>query len=902
MPILQDKNVILGFPESDCDFDKDGCPNEFDPGKPLIEQEYWDRNRILRELIWVTFRFGSDLLPDNTTSNTNTSGMYYLYTEVYRHMIETTVSNDGHHVPVNSLGEPLFELSSGSTGDLIINSNGMRQPVSTNYLGDVTIMNNFLPVLKSPLITNEILKTIRPTILCEAASIFAYYYLNYILCNYSGIGIDITKSDKELIFQKNLGNTDESNKNQPKHYIHKLYKSSYNYDAGNFHPVIGCLKRKLLRLGLKQSSLNDSSVFIAIHHTFGPIGSVGVSFYNTKSSNFPKFADDEYDNAGERAYPFAFVKENYIDKVGKNRLYYFIDFLRFGFPLEDFRGSAKVVITESERPPIVKNDIVDEILADEILNKLLREKLGLYYKAQEFAEAYEQVYYNYVQHLIKCFYEQIGEDQVPPAAALLATGDGSGTLGLLNIPNAGVTTFAYGYTNDKLSRVSPTQSRYFSVNTDKNEVIHFNSLGFDFDPEKSEFIIRDRDNVLDIKFVANKTLKVFTPEITETVTFIQDSLIPDKYYFYETGTTSEGRKLIGTYYKNFRDFQFEPDGEKKIEIILKSAYIANNLPSEFEELQVLFNIVPVPKFDNLVISLNDLFSNDKFEATIDKIGSILNSENDRDFISKFITSILEEPSLIINTNLNGNFVGVTYDQLPNLPLVKSDSNYIPDSDSISEENDPTSDIAYSKLRYSFGSLVYVSPTEININISSWVSPRVSNLDLKINTEDYRNGMTIPSGAPSAFPIGTTANTIDSLNDFTNGYLIPTYNKLSYNQPLAMLRSFGLLEAFCLKVKYLALEKLNQGEITNSDFNTVKSKLASILNNSFCSDKSGDSRGIPSAPWQLTSIMTYSNYFNFKWYRLNSIKYDDLNNAVKVGGTYVIIPGQFEYNEFDHETW
>lgn len=892
MPILQDKDIILGFPITECDFELFDCP---DPSS----QEYLDRSRALRELIWLIFRYGSEFRPDGNKSEEST-GMYYLYSEVFRHLITTQLSDNGHFVPTNASGDPVFQLSSISTGDLIINTNGTRNPAFTSvtYL---THMETWLPKLNSPLIDSETLKTIRPTILCEAATIFAYYYLNFVLSNYSGVKIDITSVNKDNIYRSSGSTADGLNENVLTG--HPLYKYKFNHNKPEEkHPLIKCLKNQLVKLGFRADKMDDPRFLLMVHQTFNPVRPVGVSFPMTPFDEFPKFKTSDYIDIGHPEKPFILLNQMEEDK---NRLYYFISMLRLGFPSATERSHGIITIGDDEKPPIVTEGYVSSTITHDPRKKTGEELMSLYLKAQEFSEAYAQAFSKYIQHLIICFYQSLDSELSVPPSAILASGDGSGTKGILNITNAAVATFSYQFTNDRLSKVSPEQIQTFTVNTE-DDVIHFNSLGFDFIND-SEFTIENLSTHEVVAFKANKSTGTFIPKNSSTTVFEQDPIDPNVYYFYASGSTPEGKKLIGTYYKNFHDFKYNNVGAIEVEIRLKSAKEPfAPLHGEFEELQVLFNIVPVPDDHSLTLSFDDLYSNDKFEATKEKITSILNTEKERKFIRRIINSIINEPTLVINPFLQGNFVGITQDELPDQPRIKSDINYIPDDDTISEENNPVSDVAYSKLRYSYGRISYVSNTEVNIFLNSWVSPRVSNLDQKIVSEDYRNGSLIPPGAPTSFPLGSSAVTLTALNNnFVNqNYIIPAFSKYSYNQPLAMLRSFGLLEAFFLKVKYVASEMLSNGDITVANFATVKSKLGSVLNTSVCMDKSRESRNIiaPSPDWQLSSILTFNDFTNFKWYRYESIRYDDLNNAVRVGGNYVIISGHYEYDEFDHESW
>ena len=215
------------------------------------------------------------------------------------------------------------------------------------------------------------------------------------------------------------------------------------------------------------------------------------------------------------------------------------------------------------------------------------------------------------------------------------------------------------------------------------------------------------------------------------------------------------------------------------------------------------------------------------------------------------------------------------------PEITADIRYIPTNETIenkSDETDISQETAYRDLRYSYFKLTTnVEEKKIDIEIESFVSPLISRLDKAYELLDYRAPqqslpldfeLPVESEIPTSYINELTLQNykVEGVNwHADNPQMSPKIEIPSYNQALAMLRSFGLLEAFVIRIRTVMEE--NMSAYSQEEYERVISKLRNLLVYQAVSyDKTAEARGIDTK-YQLSEnqCVTYGLYQSLKWY-------------------------------------
>lgn len=488
---------------------------------------------------------------------------------------------------------------------------------------------------------------------------------------------------------------------------------------------------------------------------------------------------------------------------------------------------------------------------------------------------------------VKCLWSVLFPGKPYPDCTILATGDGSNTYGIFNSPNLGVIFFQYHFDNP-LDRVKKSTSLTLSRKPNSSLLLKtYGAQGKDFSDPRFGYLpsnlkvsykeridtftgIRnvdvfytvsiDRNDITLLNDASSKSNNVIIIPTSTPSTPITSASI---YVINPTASVDTwGVKEIARWNSEYAESEILNDRTFSVTIQQDSginqltgslpSYNPDDLSNDYDEVQSLICIVPDPNVFPLYVSASDLYRNDKFFISKERISTLFQSPTDREAIEQIINMLVSDtaPASLEVVTLHGKFAGKLdsspkYGQSEVIP----DPEFIPHGSSVKIETGGEDPPSYDPLRYSFASIdvdntVCTAPV-IKINIESFVSPRHSGLkdrldsiDLAGHIYDYRNHpASVPtthpplpvSGDDPAITLSLPPATWDIsdpderrgkiLNeDYTNGYLInnsgfdedgtpwAVVNKLSYNQPLAMLRCLGLLEGMAYYIKNRARER------------------------------------------------------------------------------------------------
>ncbi len=520
--------------------------------------------------------------------------------------------------------------------------------------------------------------------------------------------------------------------------------------------------------------------------------------------------------------------------------------------------------------------------------------------------------------------------KAPPVFQIAATGDGSSTYGLFYNWNLGALFFQYNYDlTNALTDVKHT--KLVSLPWQPKSSILLKTYGAqpsaNYYPTELEVIYTDPDlgYKVHISFeISLATITILLKPIFAKLSLVTDPLIPNiSRVQFDTGS---GKKDIAIWDKSKASLRLLSDKVFNIDVQQQSGNSRTSGSVEKDEVQSIISVVPDPYFSPLYISASDLYRNDKFFLTINRISKLFSTPQQDAALEDIIDLIVNQNADIEVVGLYGNFVGkkdpagarygfsdiiADIDYLPNVNTALPETSIDPDS--------------YDPLRYSFASInldrTVCSNPKIQIRIDSFVSPRHSTLKDRMDLSDpydydYRNG-TIPVITPP-LPGGPSPDGTLLKNSYTNGYVIAGIGKNSYNQPLAILRSMGLLEGIAFRILKKA-ETLFKNDLAS--YGIVKNALSTMLNAAVSVDNTAEIRGFTptsnppeysSAPLlyndiKLSNSIDFTTFLNFKWYALKSIVRKDgpgtASDAI-LPIEDLIIDGkqQYEYFDYYHETW
>jgi len=467
-----------------------------------------------------------------------------------------------------------------------------------------------------------------------------------------------------------------------------------------------------------------------------------------------------------------------------------------------------------------------------------------------------------------CFYSAITGEKQQPKNIMLATGNGSVTKGLIKIENLSIILFSYAFDTSYTAEVV-SKNTNSELSKTPNGILHFNVFAYN-NLEKSTVIVKRTSGNPEwtIEFEGNINVNHCLRPVRKS----RDSqsgyyTIPDAYSNLDLSThetliesdkktdifwlpsIDEKAIKIGTFDREINDLIFANDTTNfPLEITLESG--------NADELQLMVNSVQDfrktdEKTESIIISLSDLFTDDKFEVEKTKIDGLMSSVKDLPKLEKLINLICNEGYTFNAPSLKGAFVGKESDYIdPNGQDVVFDPDYLPSNDpSIPKHETTMPDSSYSKFRYSFGKITANEDKTIDIEIISFVSPLISRMDKRFTEGIFQ--------APYNPPDTNTFNNNYTLYPVT-GYQVMSSNGQipSYNQALATLRSMGLLEAIAIKMYNTSSQEEKP---------VILHKLTTMLCEASSEDKTAEVRGVDIATYQLSNIITYNNYNHYKWY-------------------------------------
>lgn len=416
-----------------------------------------------------------------------------------------------------------------------------------------------------------------------------------------------------------------------------------------------------------------------------------------------------------------------------------------------------------------------------------------------------------------------------PKNIILASGQGNTTTSLFGIQCFGVPFFKYKLSSDcVVSGTNELPNFYTISNTNKN-IIHIAVTGLDLNTDTSKIVLTGLSNEkFEFELIPlssstkNYSIQPINTSLSNFICTI-DSLTKNASYYKRVVVTGlvggvstpiSQDILIAQYINATQDLIFPkfPESEllsygiplqRTINVYMESGIATDNRVEEFQLLLSAFeDQSPQPK----LFSTDALYKLGTFQlvntpnlptenkASYNRMFSSLQDKNTiryifdclkRDFVYSTNLTTLEIP------NLKGSFVGKLISG--NNPRVGEDFSYAPKFTGGIDEIISPSDINinkawYNLLKYSYAkiniepgtasmssvvgvsSAIQIRTHRISIEINSFVSPDQSNLDTKYNT-------------------GSPEKTL---------YLAKKGSG-SNNQMLAMLRSFGLLEAIVNKM-------------------------------------------------------------------------------------------------------
>lgn len=490
--------------------------------------------------------------------------------------------------------------------------------------------------------------------------------------------------------------------------------------------------------------------------------------------------------------------------------------------------------------------------SEEIMLKYI--SLHLQYMGEEISKL--------VQQDSNCLFSQLqGGTNIYPQSLVMAVGDGTGTIGLLDEASEGILLFSYLY-NEKAS-IQFYQRKTFGLPSSQ-AYVHLSIYGVQL-PEPI---------VIAVKVVTNATIHYCCFYCSDKK--IQGYDIPKKIVPISQGFSDNENippaKKMGVYKIPEGQIAYYDSGRNCF-VSNENKYVAsfddnNNLyiPTNFcevylstkkDEVQLIVNVVEGENARSIPIHLEDCYENDKFELTKTKKNKLLEYDNYIDGIDFFINSILtigDINDFVIEIFLNGNFVGKEKegDKLDGSKL-EFDKQYAfsrpREGMSARELEDSSMDEGKaSKLRYSFGKIVLTS-SKLRIEIESYVSPVWSRLDERMK-ENYlleNNEKQAKINALNTFTLWGADSSTDAYID-TGEKRIPSYNPI-----LSAFRSFGFLEAIrdTIVLRMDELGKNSQQISLIKDFLDNKIEEIEIPSN--------QNLGI-------AKTITFANYNSFKWYK------------------------------------
>jgi hypothetical protein len=452
--------------------------------------------------------------------------------------------------------------------------------------------------------------------------------------------------------------------------------------------------------------------------------------------------------------------------------------------------------------------------------------------------------------MMKLLLPNIDENKLK-SNSILASGIGSTSISILNQQDFGLSFFNYSMVSSipKTARVldslhyQPTSPNN-SIDISKTNIIHFGVYALDHPTTESDLSVK----VISLK--STLTFSAFEFKLDPTTSKISPVLVPKTIssVFYNTTTSSQTEffetiidinglsidVLVATFHSDNKELIFSSFNSGTCALYgitntnkLLKFYIKSGMGSGvYEELQTSISVFELQSINPPIIIDNVVFANDTFQLYDSNTSSgtsydVINRSSynrilfdpSQKYQVKKIFELLKKDSGLSVTNqktklrpplLEGGYIGkLVTTLLPDSSIVEGDSLWKPKYTGVGTKTErlpvgTSEERIFPLLRYSFAkieilpSATVTNGNEISISIISYVSP-----------------------SPS------------SLNSFIPTIARVTYSNIrnggSNNQVLAMLRSFGLLEAIVERM----LELLNDAPIGTYS-NPEKSYITSAI--------------------------------------------------------------------------
>lgn len=453
---------------------------------------------------------------------------------------------------------------------------------------------------------------------------------------------------------------------------------------------------------------------------------------------------------------------------------------------------------------------------------------------------------------------------------IFAVGDGSGSKGFMDVSNLGLLLFNYKIEN---GIVKHNSTFLYDLIIKNNDIIHLFPFGYNSKNLSKINIKLDETYIFEFegnKHCYNGLRPVRKPIYTYPTEYglklenmdeyndeiNGDWLKNDKYYT----DFLYNKDIVAVFNRLTNNIEFKKNTNNKslkMQLISGKDEPSNN---SFDEFFLIMNIASaLPRIE---LSIENLFDDNKFELTKDVADSLFANPEDNMKLLQIIEFLSTTQNPTIHTSIKGYYVGKRSNRiiLPDETIKPVTTNGVSKEDADDKEG-------YEKLRYSEATIKLNKKDKIlTIEVWSTTSPRRSRLDNNL-TSEYKNenGDDIDN------------NALKTLNKYTNAYRIRVNGKSIpiYNQPLAMLRSMGVLEAIAKQII----------KNTTNNVEVVQEAMNKMMAEAVAEDKSWEIRGKVGKNYQVKNKITYKDYKKMKWYRDcdeyelydHSINFDTIEN-------------------------
>ena len=444
--------------------------------------------------------------------------------------------------------------------------------------------------------------------------------------------------------------------------------------------------------------------------------------------------------------------------------------------------------------------------------------------------------------IAKIFFQCLTGNNTYRTSMLYGVGDGGSSTGFLGIPNLGLFLYKYTYDNQKKRFWKHIEDK-IDYKIEKSDVLHFYVYGYEQENESFSHI--------DIK-AFNQTLSLQGKYSTYNgIRSVRDSRTSPTFYNLIDENSKYRIAIDGYTTDYFRQnhnvavfYRVTNDMVLNFPSVLSSVLKTSIHTANDDEIFVMMNVSPsVDNINNFSLVVEDCFEDNKFEIKTSVAELLFSTRRAQNFFKNLIEFLKHTDDSVIPTPIvEGYYVGKHDTYRGTVP----DKTIKPVTTNGDSKEDTDDKVGNEKLRYSQAYLhLDKDNKEFTIRIGSTTSPRRSRLDYSINS---------PNIDENNRAFAAKAYLTLGLNNYTNGYTVPVGNVdvPFYNQPLAMLRSMGVLEAIAK-------------EICRIDF-TMKGKMDLLMSKAFAVDKSAESREDSDTSYQLENTISYATYKSFKWYK------------------------------------